>query len=268
VITEPEAGSDVMMMKTIARREGDEYVINGEKRNITTGSQADVLLVWAITNPHVDPAQGMTCFIVEPDFAGFEVEKEYKILGGLPGLVNSHLRFNNMRVPAENVLGRENEGFKVMVDELAIERSLYAAMLVGEAKPTLELAVRYSSERVQFGVPIRSFEAISFRIADMATKLQAARLLVYHAVRLIDAGFDAVKESAMAKVFASETFFEIAHNAVQILGGRGLSDEYPAEWAFRRARLSMIPTGTNEIMRFIVQREIYKELKESGGLSF
>jgi alkylation response protein AidB-like acyl-CoA dehydrogenase len=260
-ITEPGAGSDVMHIKTRAEQKGDEYLIRGEKRNITNGSKADVLLVWVITNPEVDPAGGMSVFIVESDAKGFGVKSDYKLLGGFPGTVNSYLRFDDVRVPVANMLGGENEGARVMFDELSIERALYAAMLVGEARPILELAVDYSMDRAQFGTTISRFEGISFKIADMVTKLEAAKLMVYHTVRLIDAGFDAEQESAMAKLLASEAFYEVAHNTVQILGGRGLTDEYPAEWAFRMARLSMIPAGTNEIMRFIVQREVYKERK-------
>jgi alkylation response protein AidB-like acyl-CoA dehydrogenase len=264
-ITEPGAGSDVMHIKTRAEQKGNEYLIRGEKRNVTNGSKADVLLVWVITNPEVDPAGGMSVFIVESDAKGFGVKSDYKLLGGFPGTVNSYLRFDNVRVPGENMLGGENEGARVMFDELSIERALYAAMLVGEARPILELAVDYSMDRVQFRTTISRFEGISFKIADMATKLEAAKLMVYHTVRLIDAGFDAEQESAMAKLLASEAFYEVAHNTVQILGGRGLTDEYPAEWAFRMARLSMIPAGTNEIMRFIVQREVYKERKVEKG---
>ena len=259
-ITEPEAGSDVMRMATRAELKDDEYVITGEKRNITNGSKADILLVWAITNPEVDPAVGMSVFIVEPE-KGFEVLEDYKLLGGFPGTINSHLKFDRLSVPKENLLGGENEGAKILFDELAIERALYAAMLVGEARPVLELAVRYSMEREQFGTKLSRFEAVSFKVADMATKLEAAKLMVYHTTRLIDAGFNAEKESAMAKLLASEAFYEVATNTVQILGGRGVTDEYPAEWAFRMARLSMIPAGTNEIMRFIVQREVYKEYR-------
>ena len=264
-ITEPEAGSDVMRIKTRAELQGGTYVIKGEKRNITNGSKADILLVWAITNPGVDPVEGMSAFIVEPKAGmsetGFEVIEDYKLLGGFPGTVNSHLLFDEMCVPGENILGGTNEGAKIMFDELSIERTLYAAMLVGEARPVLELAVKYSMKREQFGTSISRFEGISFKIADMVTRLEAAKLMVYHTARLIDGGFDAEKESAMSKLLASEAFYEVAHSTVQILGGRGLSDEYPAEWAFRMARLSMIPAGTNEIMRFIVQREVYKEQK-------
>jgi len=264
-ITEPGAGSDVMHIKTSAEQKGDESLICGEKRNITNGSKADVLLVWAITNPEADPARGMSVFIVESDTKGFEVKRDFKLLGGFPGTVNSYLRFDDVRIPRKNMLGGENEGARVMFDELSIERVLYAAMLVGEARPILELAVDYSRDREQFGTAISRFEGISFKIADMATKLEAAKLMVYHTVRLIDAGFEAEQESAMAKLLASEAFYEVAHNTVQILGGRGLTDEYPAEWAFRMARLSMIPAGTNEIMRFIVQREVYKGHKGKKG---
>jgi len=211
------------------------------------------------------PVEGMSAFIVEPKAGmsetGFEVIEDYKLLGGFPGTVNSHLLFDEMCVPGENILGGTNEGAKIMFDELSIERTLYAAMLVGEARPVLELAVKYSMKREQFGTSISRFEGISFKIADMVTRLEAAKLMVYHTARLIDGGFDAEKESAISKLLASEAFYEVAHSTVQILGGRGLSDEYPAEWAFRMARLSMIPAGTNEIMRFIVQREVYKEQK-------
>jgi alkylation response protein AidB-like acyl-CoA dehydrogenase len=255
-ITEPGAGSDVMRIQTRAELNGDTYRLRGEKRNITNGSRADVLLVWAITNAEVDPVKGMSVFVVEPDVEGFEVVEDYKLLGGFPGTVNSHLRFDALSV--SEMLGGTNAGATIMFDELAVERVLYAAMLVGEARPVLELAVDYSMEREQFGTSISRFEGISFKVADMVTKLEAAALMVYHTVRLIDAGFNAEKESAMSKLLASEAFYAVAHNTVQILGGRGLSDEYPAEWAFRMARLSMIPAGTNEIMRFIVQREVYK----------
>jgi len=257
-ITEPDAGSDVMRIRTRAELKGNGYEIRGEKRNITNGSKADVLLVWAITDPQVEPARGMSAFIVEPcERKGFEVIEDYKLLGGFPGTVNSHIQFDGLSVPRENLLGKVNEGVRILFDELAIERVLYAAMLVGEARPVVELAADYSMEREQFGTPISRFEAVSFKLADMVTKLEAARLMVYHTTRLIDAGYTAEKESAMSKLLASEAFFESAHNTLQILGGRGLS-EYPAEWAFRMARLSMIPAGTNEIMRYIVQREIYK----------
>jgi hypothetical protein len=265
VITEDELGSDVMMMQTRARREGDEYVINGEKRNVTEGSEADVLIVWAITNPDVDPAKGMTAFLVEPTMPGFEVVERHKIMGNIPGLINSRLRFNDLRVPAENVLGKLDRGFPVMMDELAIERSLFGALLVGFARPLLDLAVKYSYERKQFGVPIRQFEAISFRIADMATKLEAMRLLVYHVIRMLDEGLPAEKISAMAKVYPSEVCYEIAHDALQITGSKGVSADkgfYIVEYLFRMVRMCMIPTGTNEIQKYIIQREIYKEYKQ------
>ncbi len=267
-ITEPDAGSDVSRIRTRAEAviKGGGYVIRGEKRNITNGSKADVLLVWALTGQQVEqePARGMSVFIVEPREgagvmrAGFTVIEDYKLLGGFPGTVNSHIRFDGLSVPAENLLGSENAGMKIMFDELAIERVLYAAMLVGEARPVVELATEYSMEREQFGRSISRFEAVSFKLADMVTKLEAARLMVYHTTRLIDAGYHVDKESAMSKLLASEAFFEVAHNTLQILGGRGLS-EYPVEWAFRMARLSMIPAGTNEIMRYIIQREIYRD---------
>lgn len=271
-ITEPEAGSDVMRIQTRAelRARGGEFLLSGEKRNITNGSQADLLLVWAVTNPEVDPARGLSVFIVEPGEGGgegFEVVEDFKLLGGFPGTVNSRLRFDELSVPRGNLLGEEsgeNAGARILFDELAVERVLYAAMLVGEARPVLELAADYSAEREQFGTQISRFEAVSFKIADAAAKLEAAKLMIFYTARLLDAdaGFSAEKESAISKLLASEAFYEVAHSTLQILGSRGVSDEYPAEWAFRMARLSMIPAGTNEIMRFIVQREIYKERKQ------
>ncbi len=254
-ITEPEAGSDVMRIKTRADPNGDSYVLNGEKRNITNGSKADIIIVWALTNTEVEPARGMSAYIVEQP--GVIVLEDYKLLGGFPGTVNSHLKFDGLCVPKENILGGLNEGARILFAELAIERVLYAAMLIGEARPIIELALDYSMQREQFGTTISRFEAVNFKVADMVTKLEAARLMVYHTTRLLDAGYSAEKESAMSKLLASEAFYEAAHNTLQIMGGRGLS-EYPVEWAFRMARLSMIPAGTNEIMRYIVQREVYK----------
>ncbi len=261
-ITEPEAGSDVMRIRTHAHLEGDYYVLSGEKRNITNGSKADIIIVWARTDPDVEPARGMSAFIVEQPRI---IAEDYKLLGGFPGTVNSHLKFEGLRVPKKNVLGSVNEGVRILFDELAIERVLYAAMLVGEARPVAELALDYSMQREQFGTTISRFEAVNFKVADMMTKLAAARLMVYHTTRLLDAGYSAEKESAMSKLLASEAFFETAHNTLQILGGRGLS-EYPAEWAFRMARLSMIPAGTNEIMRYIVQREVYRTWRKNKSL--
>jgi hypothetical protein len=267
VITEEEAGSDVTMIKTKAEPKGDYYILNGEKRSITNGGEPNnIELVWVITNPDVDPAKGTSCFIVEPEMEGFEVVGKHGILGGIPGVRNYRLRFTNMKVPQENMIGGENDGFRVMMDELALERALYALFCVGGARVALELSTKYSTQRVQFGVPLRRFEEISFRIADMATKLEAARLVSYHTIRLMDEGNPAEKESAMAKLIASEAYSYITTTALQIYGDRGVSsdvdyDAYMVEWLFRHGRLSMIPTGTVEIMRFIIQREIYKELK-------
>ncbi|MHC1566381.1 MAG: acyl-CoA dehydrogenase family protein [Candidatus Syntropharchaeia archaeon] len=257
-ITEPNVGCDAAGMETRAILDGDEYVINGEKRFTTNGSQADYLIVWAITNPDVHPHKGMSAFIVEKDFPGFEVVKDFELMGS-NGIRNSQERFINMRVPKENLLGKEGEGFKIVVDELAIERTMCAAMSLGVARASFGLAVKYSNERKQFGVPIRNFEAISFTIADMATRIEGSRLLTLKAARMIDRGMPAVKEASMAKVFASETAFEVAHKALQILGGIGYTKEKPAERYFRDARLMLIVAGTSEMMRFLIQREVYRE---------
>jgi len=257
-ITEPDVGSDVAGMKTRAERDGEDYLINGEKRFITNGSIADFLVVFAITNPEVHAHKGMSAFIVESDQPGFEVVKDFELMG-MRGARVAHLKFNNLRVPNENLLGKENAGFTVLMDELDSERTAIAAGMVGTARAAYEVAVKYSTERVQFDVPIRQFEGISFKVADMAVKIEAARLLTLQAARMIDKGSKATKEAAMAKLYATETAVEVTNDALQVLGGIGYSKEYPVERYVRDARLMTIGGGTSEIMKYLIQREVYKE---------
>ena len=257
-VTEPDVGSDVAGMKTKAEKDGEDYLINGEKRFITNGSIADFLVVFAITSPDVHAHKGMSAFIVESSRPGFEVVKDFELMG-MRGARVAHLRFNNLRVPCENLLGKENAGFTVLMDELDSERTAIAAGMVGTARAAYEVAVKYSTERVQFDVPIRQFEGISFKVADMAVNIEAARLLTLQAARRIDNGLKATKEAAMAKLYATETAVEVTNDALQVLGGIGYSKEYPVERYVRDARLMTIGGGTSEIMKYLIQREVYKE---------
>jgi hypothetical protein len=257
-ITEPDVGSDTAGMKTKAKPDGTDYIINGEKRFITNGSQADFLCAFTITNTNVHPHQGMTAFIVEKGMPGFTAQKDYELLGQ-HGAKVSHLKFENVRVPRENMIGKEGEGFRVLMDELDRERVCIAAQALGYARTPFEVAVKYSNERAQFDKKIRSFEGVSFKIADAATKIEAARLLTLQAARMLDKGLPATKQATMAKIYSTETAFEVSSNALQVLGGIGYTREYPVERMLRDSRLMMIGGGTAEVLRFLIQREVFKE---------
>ncbi|MBS7250752.1 MAG: acyl-CoA dehydrogenase family protein [Candidatus Freyarchaeota archaeon] len=263
-ITEPDVGSDTAGMKTRAIREGDEYVINGEKRFITNGADANIITLFAISNPEVPAKRGASAFIFPTDTEGFKVEKVYNLLG-MHGMRIAHLKFENCRIPAENLLGKEGMGFNILMDELDTERISIAAEMIGIARAAFEIAVKYSTERVQFNRPINWFEGISFKIADMATLLDAAELLTLRAARMVNRGESASKESAMAKVFAVDHAFEICNQALQVLGGIGYTTEYPVERYLRDVRIGMIGGGTSEIMRFLIQREVYREFEQKVG---
>ena len=260
-ITEPNAGSDVARMETRAVKDGDEWVINGEKRFITNGSVADYIVLFAITDPTVDPRKGMTAFIIDTKKPGFKVIKDFELMG-MRGVRNTHFALEDYRIGEENILGGLNNGFRVLMDELDTERIEIAGEAVGYARGAFEIAVKYSMERVQFKRPIRKFEAISFRIADMATKIEAARLLALKAARMIDKGLKATKEASMAKLFATEMAFQVCDDALQILGGIGYTKETPVEKLLRDSRLMRIGGGTSEVQRFVIQREVYKEFEK------
>ncbi len=257
-ITEPDVGSDTAGMKTKAKFDGKNYVINGEKRFITNGSQADFLCVFAITNPNVHPHQGMSGLIVEKGMSGFTAIKDYELLGQ-HGAKVSQLKFENVKVPKENLIGKENEGFRVLMDELDRERVCIAAQALGYARTPFEAAVKYSNERAQFDKKIKSFEGVSFKIAEAAMKIEAAKLMTLEAARMLDKGLPATKQATMAKVYSTETAFEVASSTLQILGGIGYTREYPVERMLRDSRLMMIGGGTAEVLRFLIQREVYKE---------
>ncbi|MFX1582459.1 MAG: acyl-CoA dehydrogenase family protein [Promethearchaeota archaeon] len=257
-ITEPNVGSDVAGTETRAEKRGDMYVINGEKRFITNGPVADYLLCYSVTDPKVKAKQGMTAFIVETKSKGFEVVEEYELLG-MHGAHVGHLALKDVEVPEENILGEVNGGFHVVMAGLNAERTILAAEMNGVARAAMEEAVHYSNHRVQFRRKIREFEGVSFKIADMAVNLEAARLLTFKAARMIDEGKQATKEAAIAKLYACEKAIETATEALQVLGGIGYTKQRPVERFLRDARLMTIGGGTAEILRYLIQREVFRE---------
>ncbi|MHA1325630.1 MAG: acyl-CoA dehydrogenase family protein [Candidatus Helarchaeota archaeon] len=260
-ITEPSVGSDTAGMKTYAVKDENSWIINGEKRFITNGSEADYICLFAITDKNVSSHHGMSTFIFPTDTPGFKVRKVYDLLG-MRGTRTAHLEFNNCRIPLENLVGKENSGFQILMNELDTERTLYAGTLIGIARSAFEVASKYSTERVQFGRPISKFEGVSFKIADMAMKLEAMHTLLLRASRLCDLKIPATKETAIAKIFASDYGFEVCAEAVQILGGIGYTKDYPVERYMRDIKLGMIGAGSSEILKFLIQREVYKEFKK------
>jgi len=257
-LTEPGAGSDAASIKTHAERRGQDFVLNGEKRFITNGGVADFLFVFAVTEPRKPPKSGVSAIVVPRESEGVQVLKTYGLLG-MHGANVVHLKFRNVRVPEENVVGGLHRGFPILLDELDRERPAVAAGMLGIARSAFESAVDYSSKRQQFGLPIKEFEGVSFKLSDMLVKLEASRLLIVKAARLLDEGKLARLEGATAKLFATESAFEITHQALQVHGGIGYTKDLSIERYFRDARFMMIGGGTSEIMRFLIQREIYRE---------
>jgi len=261
-ITEPSVGSDVVGMKTTAVKEGDFYIINGEKRFITNGPEADFINLYAITTPlpKVHPKNGMSSFIIETKTKGFKVKKRFNLCG-LKGTAVGHLIFEDVAVPKENLLGKENHGFHILMSELNSERCCIAAQGVGVARAAFEEAVKYSQERIQFGMHIRFFEGISFNIADMAIRVEASRALTIQAARSLDniGNIPSTKICAMAKNFSAKAATQNATDAVGILGGIGYTNEYPVEKYYRDSKLLEIGGGTINVHKFIIQREVYRE---------
>ena len=259
-LTEPGAGSDAGSVATRADRHGDEYVLNGRKVFITNGGEAETYVVIANVEPDRG-ARGLTAFILEKGMPGFEFGKNEKKMA-FPSLSNRELIFDDCRVPAENILGRERRGFRVAMETLAVGRIGMGIGAVGLAQSALNAAIPYSQTRQQFGQKIASFQAIQFMIADMATELEAARLLCYQAAWLKDQGLDFEKQAAMAKLFASEACVRICDKALQIHGGYGYIKEYAVERYYREAKLFEIVEGTSEIQRLVIANRV---LREAGG---
>lgn len=257
-ITEPKVGSDTAGMETKAVLENDHWLINGEKRFITNGSQADLISLFAITDPAVKAHKGMSTFLFETKTPGFEVVKNYEMMG-LHGCRVAHLKFKNCKIPRQRLLGELNKGFKQLMMELDKERIALAAEALGMARFCLEKALKFSNERIQFGKPIREFEGISFKIAEIATRLEASRLLVYSAASKADKGIPCSKEAAMAKLFACDEAIKACDDCLQIMGGTGYTCDEPVEQFYRDVRLMAIGGGTREIMKFIISREVYAQ---------
>jgi alkylation response protein AidB-like acyl-CoA dehydrogenase len=253
-LTEPGAGSDAGATRTRAVRDGDEWVINGEKIFITNGSLADVLVITAKTDPD-QGTRGISSFIIEKGASGFQVGRDEKKMG-LKGSVTSQLFFENCRIPAANLLGKENEGFKQFLTTLDAGRLAISAMAVGLAQGALDKAVAYAKERVQFNQPIAQFEAIQWMVADMVTEIEAARLMVQRGAWLKGQGARFTKEAAMAKLFSTEVSERVCYKAIQIHGGYGYMREYAVERMYRDQRLCAIGEGTNEIQRLVIARQI------------
>jgi acyl-CoA dehydrogenase len=254
-LSEPNAGSDVSGIQTTAVREADEYVINGSKMFITNAGQADWLVVFASTDKSKGH-RGLTAFVVPTELDGVTVEKHLDKMGQR-ATDTSALAFQDVRVPADHRIGEEGEGFKVAMQTLDFTRPGTAAAAVGCAQAAFDYSVEYAKTRVQFGQPIAMNQGINFLIADMATEIEAARLLVWQAAWLTDKGKRATLESSYAKRFAADTAMKVTTDAVQIFGGYGYIKEYPVEKLMRDAKLFQIYEGTSQIQRLVIAREIF-----------
>ena len=260
-LTEPRGGSDFFGATTTAVKEGDHYVLSGQKRFIVGAEGADYFMVYARTNPDGPPREGLSCFLVDRA-EDIEVKHVYGLMGSR-GSGTGRVLFRNTRVPAENLVGEENSAGKLFYRMMIPERMTSAAGAIGGARAALSVAARYSTRRKAFGVPIRDFEGVSFKVAESLTKLDAARSLVSATARAIDSGVSHGRARRMvseSKKFATESAWEIINHAMQIMGGIGYTNVYPIERALRDCRLIMIWTGTTEIMNLIIQHEFYKEM--------
>ena len=257
-LSEPEAGSDAAAMTTQAVRDGDAWILNGTKAWVTSGNQAGVILAMARTDRPGERrgARGISAFIVTPDLEGFRVGKKEDKLG-LRASPTVQLSFDHVRVPEDRLLGKEGKGFVYAMQSLDNGRLGVAAQAVGIARAALEYSVRYAAERRQFGHPIKEFEAIQFKLANMATRITAARALLYSAASAKDRGEPITQFSSMSKLFASETAMWVTTEAIQIFGGYGYMKEYPVERLFRDAKVTEIYEGTSEIQRIVIARELY-----------
>jgi alkylation response protein AidB-like acyl-CoA dehydrogenase len=260
-LTEPRGGSDFFGTTTTARREGDVFVLEGQKRFVVGAEGADLFLVYARTDPRAKPHEGLSAFIVERG-PGVDVEHVYGLMGTRGG-GTGRIYFRGARVPAENLIGPENGAAAVFYQMMIPERMTSAAGALGMARAALEVATRYADRRKAFGQKIRRFQGVSFKVADGITQLDAARMLAYGAARAVDAGDEAGRcrrLASEAKKFATDMAWEVVNDAMQILGGIGYTHVYPVERLLRDTRLITIWTGTNEVMNLIIQHEYYREL--------
>ena len=255
-LTEPEAGSDASALRCRAVRDGDEWVITGTKQFITSGKYAQLALVLAVTDPTADK-KGISCFLVPTDSDGYVVSRLEEKMGQHCS-DTATIVFDQCRIPAENLLGAEGEGYKIALSNLESGRIGIAAQSVGMARAALDAAIEYANQRKAFGVEIVQHQAIAFRLADMATQVEAARQLIFHAAALKDAGLACLKEASMAKLFASTMAERICSDAIQIHGGYGYVSDFPVERIYRDVRVSQIYEGTSDIQRLVIAREITK----------
>ncbi len=256
-LTESGSGSDSAGMRTTAVKDGDDYILNGSKIFITNAGEAEIYVVFAVTDPTAKH-KGITAFIVEKGTPGFSMGKKEKKLG-IRSSPTLEVVFEDVRVPKENMLGEEGQGFKIAMMTLDGGRNGIAAQALGIAQGAYEHALHYAKERNQFGKPIAALQAIQFKLADMATKIEVARLLTYQAAWLEDQGLPYGKASAMSKVFAGDTAMEVTTEAVQVFGGYGYTREYPVERFMRDAKITQIYEGTNEIQRLVISNYLLKE---------
>jgi butyryl-CoA dehydrogenase len=253
-LTEPQAGSDASNLRTTAVRDGDHYVLNGAKQFITSGKNGKVIIVFAVTNKEAGK-RGISAFIVETDTPGYEVVRVEDKLG-LNCTDTCQLAFSNMRVPAENLLGEEGQGYKIALANLEGGRIGIAAQAVGMARSALKVARDYATERTSFGTAIANHQAVGFKLADMATQVEAGRQLVLNAAALKEAGIPCLNEASMAKLFTSEMAERVCSDAIQIHGGYGYLSDYPVERIYRDVRICQIYEGTSDVQRLVIARNL------------
>ncbi|PAV31389.1 acyl-CoA dehydrogenase [Virgibacillus profundi] len=254
-VTESGAGSDVGSMKTSAKKDGDNYILNGSKVFITNGGAADTYITFARTGKG---PKGISAFIVEQDSPGLIIGKKEKKMG-LHGSSTVQLNFDQCVIPKDQLLGNEGDGFKIAMANLNVGRIGIAAQALGIGEAALEHAVNYAKEREQFGKPIAHNQGISFKLADMATEVEASKLLVYNVASLVERDIPCSKEASMAKMYASKTAMKAAIEAVQVYGGYGYTEDYPAERFFRDAKVTEIYEGTNEIQHIVIAKNLLKD---------
>jgi alkylation response protein AidB-like acyl-CoA dehydrogenase len=254
-LTEPNAGSDAAAVRTTARRDGDEWVLDGTKIFVTNGAFAGLFIVYARTNPDEKGAKGMSAFLVPKETPGLTIGKAEKKTG-IRGSSTTEVLFENARVPASALLGQENQGFTIAMDTLDGGRIGIASQGLGIGRACLEASIRYAKEREQFGRPIGDFQAIQWKLADMATQLDAARLLVYRAAMKRDSGERCSLEAAQAKLFASKVSNFCADECLQIHGGAGYTDDFEVERLFRDARITEIYEGATDVQRIVIARTL------------
>lgn len=253
-LTEPHVGSDASAIRTSAVRDGNEWVLNGVKQFITTGKHADVAIVFAVTDKAAGK-KGITCFLVPATAPGYQVGRiEEKM--GQKASDTTQILFENCRIPADSVVGAEGEGYRIALSNLEAGRIGIAAQCLGMARAALEAAVKYAQERESFGKPIFEHQAVNFRLADMATQLEAARQLVWHAASLKDAGRPCLKEASMAKLFASEMAERVCSDAIQVHGGYGYVTDFPVERIYRDVRVCQIYEGASDIQKLVIGRAL------------